>query len=59
MIPVQDRKALHRTPLSFGMPEPIPAAPTLGGELGSRPLCPQNLPECANGRFCKTARRWN
>jgi hypothetical protein len=21
-------------------------------------LCPQNLPECANGRFSPTARRW-
>jgi tripartite-type tricarboxylate transporter receptor subunit TctC len=21
-------------------------------------LCPQNLPECANGRFSTTARRW-
>jgi len=21
-------------------------------------LCPQNLPECANGRFWPTARRW-
>jgi hypothetical protein len=21
-------------------------------------LCPKNLPECANGRFSTTARRW-
>src|SRR5882757_4454828 len=34
---------------------PLPASVT----IMIRPLCPQNLPECANGRFSPTARRWN
>jgi hypothetical protein len=41
------RPATHRTPDAAASTASHPASVT----IAIRPLCPQNLPECANGRF--------
>ena len=52
MIVVERTRATTSTPESPGIPA------RNGFTTYFELLCPQNLPECANGRFSPTARRW-